>query len=108
MGMRVTGDQVVPSDEELITMSLDEQPVRKRQSDQTTNTFPAPSISAEGRLGLRIPPASRWLLMVAMETLRCQVLPPSVDLMESMPNPSNGTMTVPLGWTKGSPPSPVA
>src|SRR4029077_10576866 len=106
--MRVTLLQVLPSADELITMSFDGQPVRKRQSDHTTNTLPAPSIEAEGRLGLRIPPASPWLLMPAMAWLLPQLLPPSVELNTSMPPPSKGTITVPFGCTTGSPPSPNA
>src|ERR1700733_14975194 len=106
--MRVTALQVLASIDELITMSLVLQPLRKRQSDQTTNTLPAPSIPTEGRLGLRIPPASRWLSMLAIALLLPQLAPPLVEVNTSMPPPSNGTTTVPFGCTTGSPPSPPA
>src|SRR5882672_1295571 len=76
--MRVTALHVLPSEDELITISFDGQPVRKRQSDQTTNTLPAPSIAAEGRLGLRNPPATKWLLMPATAWLLPQLAPPFV------------------------------
>ena len=54
MGTRVTALQALPSEDELITMSFEAQLLRKRQSDQTTNTLPAPSMLAEGRSGFRI------------------------------------------------------
>src|ERR1039458_5717927 len=47
MGMRATALQVLPSVEELMTMSLEAQPERKRQSDHTTKTLPAPSMLAD-------------------------------------------------------------
>src|SRR3954470_2281275 len=97
MGMRVTGVQVLPSADELMTMSFSLQPVRKRQSDQITYTLPAPSIAAEGRLGLRRPPATKWLLMLAICWLLPQLAPPLVELDKSMPPPARATMTVPWG-----------
>src|SRR5271156_1809548 len=106
--MRVTALHVLPSAEELITISFSLQPVRKRQSDHTTYTSPAPSIPADGRLGLRIPPASKWLSMLAIASLLPQLAPPFVELNTSMPPPSKGTITVPFGCTTGSPPSPPA
>src|SRR5271169_3634726 len=108
--MRVTVLQVLPSADELITISFEPQAglLRKRQSDHTTNTLPAPSIAAEGRLGLRIPPASWWLMMLAMAWLLPQLAPPFVELNTSIPPPSKGTITVPFGCTTGSPPSPTA
>src|SRR5260221_5788128 len=108
MGMRVTALQVVPSEEVLMTMSLEAQPERKRQSDQTTKTLPAPSMLADGKLGLRSPAATKWLWMLAIALLRPQLTPPLVELNTSMPPPSKGTMTVPFGCTTGSPPSPPA
>src|SRR6266576_3725537 len=108
MGMRVIALQVLPSVEELMTMSLEAQPERKRQSDHTTNTLPAASILTEGRFGFRSPAATKWLWMLAMAWLRPQLMPPLVELNTSMPPPSNGTMTVPLGCTTGSPPRPPA
>src|SRR6266496_5165915 len=108
MGMRVTALQVFPSVELLITMSLEEQPERKRQSDHTTKTLPPPSMLTEGKLGLRKPPATKWEEMPEITWLRPQLVPPLVELNTSMPPPSNGTMTVPLGCTTGSPPSPPA
>src|ERR1700735_1836405 len=106
--MRVTALQVLPSEEELTTMSFSAQFLRKRQSDHTTNTLPAPSMLAEGRLGFRIPPASKWLSMLAIRWLLPQLLPPFVELKTSMPPPSKGTITVPFGCTSGSPPKPPA
>src|SRR5580704_16527666 len=88
IGMRVTALQVLPSEEELTTMSFSAQFLRKRQSDHTTNTLPAPSMLAEGRLGFRIPPASKWLSMLAISWLLPQLLPPFVELKTSMPPPS--------------------
>src|SRR6202034_4513890 len=106
--MRVTALHVLPSADELITISFELQLLRKRQSDHTTYTFPAPSIEADGRLGFRIPPATRWLSMLAICWLWPQLVPPLVELKTSMPPPSNGTITVPFGCTTGSPPSPPA
>src|SRR3981081_1113479 len=106
--MRVTALHVLPSDEVLMTMSLELHPERKRQSDHATKTLPAPSIADDGKFGSRRLPATKWLLMVAMAWLLPQVLPPSVERNTSMPPPSKGTTTVPLGCTTGSPPSPPA
>src|ERR1017187_8479168 len=108
MGMRVTALQVLPSVEELMTMSLEAQPERKRQSDHTTKTLPAPSMLADGRLGLRRPAATKWFWMLAMAWLLPQLTPPLLELKTSMPPPSKGTMTVPFGCTTGSPPRPPA
>src|SRR5437660_121733 len=108
MGMRVTALQALPSVEELMTMSLEAQPERKRQSDHTTKTLPAPSMLTEGKLGLRKPAATKWLWILAMAWLRPQLTPPLLELNTSIPPPSKGTMTVPLGCTTGSPPRPPA
>ena len=78
--MRATALHVLPSVDELITMSFDTQFLRKRQSDHTTKTLPAPSMPTEGKFGLRIPPPSRWLLMLAMAWLLPQLVPPLVEL----------------------------
>src|SRR5579862_7763287 len=108
MGIRTGAVHVVPFADVLNTMSFELQPVRKRQSDQATNTLPAPSIPAVGRFGLRIPPASRWLSMDDTSTLLPHELPPLVDVKALMPDPSKGTTTVPFGCTSGSPPKPKA
>src|SRR5579859_2208473 len=97
IGMRVTALQVLPSVDELITISLEAQPERKRQSDHTTKTLPAPSMLADGKLGLRRPAATKWLWMLAIAWLFPQLTPPLLELKTSMPPPSKGTMTVPLG-----------
>src|SRR5258705_390149 len=75
MGMRATALQVDPSEEELMTMSLEAHPERKRQSDHTTKTLPAPSMLAEGRLGLRRPAATKWLWTLAIALLLPQLRP---------------------------------
>src|ERR1035437_4129528 len=108
MGMRVTALQVLPSVDVLMTMSLEAQPERKRQSDHTTKTLPAPSILTEGKLGLRKPAATKWLEMLAMAWVLPQLIPPLVELNTSMPPPSKGTMAVPLGCTTGSAQRPPA
>src|ERR1039457_951531 len=87
IGIRVTALHVLPSEDELITISFSLQPVRNRQSDHTTKTLPAPSIEADGRLGFRIPPASPWLVMLAICWLLPQLAPPFVELNTSMPPP---------------------
>ena len=45
---------------------------------------------AEGRLGLRRPAATKWLLMLAMAWLLPQLVPPLVELKTSMPPPWKG------------------
>jgi hypothetical protein len=47
-------------------MSLEAQLVRKRQSDHTTKTLPAPSMLADGKSGLRRPAPAKSLSMLAM------------------------------------------
>lgn len=59
IGSRIGCVQVIPSDEVLIMMSLDEQPARKRQSGQTTDTSPVASMDDIGRAGLRKLPATK-------------------------------------------------
>src|SRR5262249_24705927 len=101
--------QCVPSTLVLINTSSDEQPVRKRQSDHTTYTFPEPSISADGQSGLRSPPSSPSLLPLAIVTLFPHVLPSTVETNDATPkNPEYGSTTVPSGRTSGCPPSPPA
>src|SRR5437763_12500799 len=105
--MRFTADQLVPLVEVLITRSLALQPLSKRQSYQTTYTLPDLSISAEGRSGARIPPATPNVLIVATVTVLLQLTPPFVDLKaRTLPSKQSsiGTMTVPLGCTRGCPP----
>src|SRR5690242_2874185 len=79
----------------------------KRQSDQTTYTVPAPSISAEGSGPERRLPASECARMVAMVVTALQLAPPLVEL--NAPTAvslalSIGTITVPSGRTTGWPP----
>src|SRR6266568_4575160 len=82
MGMRVTGDQVRPSVEVVMTISFDVQPVRKRQSCHTTYTLPCGSISAEGRGLVRRFPATPWVLTEAAVTALLQLAPPLVETKE--------------------------
>src|ERR1700743_3272330 len=88
IGIRAGVVHVVPLAELLNTISFVVQPALKRQSDQATKALPAPSMAAVGRLGLRMPPASKWLLMEETSTLLPQVLPPLVDTKELIPVPS--------------------
>ena len=100
IGMRTTVVQVAPSVDVLMTMSLDEQPLRKRQSCQTTKTLPAPSISAEGSGPVRRPPATVCLLTALMVTGVVQVEPPLVERnarIDVSVALAIGTITVPLG-----------
>src|SRR5919198_4620796 len=107
IGMRTGAVQVVPSVDVLMTMSFSAQPERKRQSDQTTYTFPAASISAEGSVGERMPPASLWFEIVAIVAAFVQVTPPSDETRERTcvsDELSIGMITLPLGCTTGWPP----
>src|SRR5689334_22874375 len=111
IGIRTTVVQEAPSVDVLITMSLELHPLRKRQSCQTRNTLPAPSISAEGSGPVRRPPATVCLLTEAMVTGVLQVDPPLVERKARIDVSvalAIGTMTVPLGATTGCPPIPVA
>src|ERR1700755_1285932 len=89
-------------------MSFAEQLLSKLQSDQERYTVPAPSIAAEGKPALRMPPASPWLGAVAMLTAPVQLAPPLVEMKADMPpsKSAKGTTTVPLGCTSGLPPIP--
>src|SRR5437667_5176740 len=83
IGIRTTDDQLIPSADVDITMSLAAQPARKRQSCQATYTLPAPSISAEGSGPLRRLPASPWLAIVATGYGPVYVAPPSTETNDS-------------------------
>src|SRR3981189_542419 len=110
MGMRTTVVQVAPSVEVLITMSLEAQLVRKRQSCQTTYTFPALSISADGSGPVRRPPATVCLLTALIVTAEPPVDPPLVERnarMDVSVALARGPITVPFGETTGCPPMPV-
>src|SRR5438105_3853706 len=110
--MRFGSVQWMPSAEEINTRSLlpamgELQRASKRQSFQTTYTLPDLSISAVGSGPLRIPPGSPPKRICAARTVLLQVLPPSVDRKERIAvskQSSMGTMTVPLGCTRGCPP----
>src|SRR6185437_15439660 len=86
IGMRLTADQLVPVllSECVITRSLRRHEVRKRQSDQTTYTVPALSISAEGKGPSRRLPATVWCEIVVIVVMALQVLPPSVECKAPM------------------------
>src|SRR3954471_13135495 len=99
MGIRAGTDHVVPSADELQTMSFAEQPVSKRQSCQATYTLPEPSISAEGSGLVRSPPAAVCEGAVATVWAADQVAPPSPDWKARIAVSSSlamGTITVPL------------
>src|SRR5579862_1281763 len=100
IGIRVTLVQVVPFVEVVITRSFAAQLVSKRQSCQTTYTFPDPSISAEGSALERMLPASAWLWIFVTVTVVPQVVPPSVEVKASKLvwlALEIGTTTVPFG-----------
>src|SRR5689334_1573834 len=109
IGTRVGAAHVVSLVDLASTMSLLGQPDRKRQSGQLTYTVPAPSISAEGSVSSRRPPATVWWLIDDTRTVARQVAPPSTDRNARIWSlrARYGTMTVPLGRTTGCPPSPV-
>ena len=109
-GMRAGILHVTPSLDLLSTRSLAVQFTRKRQSDQTTYTVPAASISAEGNGVLRNPPCSAWSVILEIDTVLLQVVPPSLELNASMlfETPRIGTITLPLRCTSGCPPRPAA
>jgi hypothetical protein len=91
----------------LMTMSLEAQLERNRQSCQTTWAVPAPSISAEGSGLVRRPPATVWRLTLDTSTVARQEAPPSTDRNERTWDWLAlfiGTSTVPLGRTSGWPP----
>src|SRR3954454_8176779 len=79
IGTRLTAVQVTPSCEVLNTMSLDAQPLRKRQSCQATKTRPVPSTSALGSAIARRSPATVCLLIADAVTDALHDAPPSVE-----------------------------
>src|SRR2546429_6975322 len=107
IGMRCTAENVVPFWDVTKTRSFVEQPLRKRQSSQTTKIVPSPATSAEGRGLLRMPPGSTFAVIDVIVNALPKLTPPFVDLV----NPSavsdalsSGTTTLPFGWTTGWPP----
>src|SRR4029077_16613972 len=65
--------------------------------------------AADGRPGLRNPPSSPRKFWLAINKLLLQLFPPLVELKAIIPpKPSMGTTTLPLGCTRGWPPSPPA
>src|SRR5258708_17233999 len=111
IGIRAGFDEIVPLAELLRTISLAVQFNSKRQSCQTTWTFPAPSISAEGRGPERMPPATLCVRTGATVTVAFQLVPPLVEVKARIDVSfalAIGTITVPPGWTSGWPPNPVA
>src|SRR4029453_3988652 len=97
IGMRTGEVQVVPLVEVLMTMSFEEQPARKRQSGQTTESFPGRAAPVEGRyVGVRTPPATPCVMRLAMGVVRVQDCPPlSEPNMKSDPPSEAGTPTMP-------------
>src|SRR5215471_5144866 len=92
-------------------MSLGPLCFRNRLSAQTTNTLPAPSISAVGSGPERRLPATVWLRISAIVVTSVHDAPPFVE--RKAPTAvslalSIGTITVPLGWTSGWPPMPAS
>src|SRR5215510_489954 len=85
-GIRLSGDQVVPSAELLSTMSLALPPGSKRLSCHTTYTTPAAFISADGSGEVRKPGTS-CDATVEIRTERFQVRPPSSEVKARMPCP---------------------
>src|SRR5499433_833841 len=110
IGTRVAAVQFTPSAEVEKTMSLAEQLARKRQSSHATYTLPAPSISAVGSGLVRSPPATPLNRTLLTATPLAHDAPPSVDRNASILlfRLSNGTITVPSGWTRGWPPRPLS
>src|SRR6266700_3890022 len=112
--MRVVFDQTLPLVEVLKTRSLAGQPGSNTQSDQTTYTLPDASISAEGRgIVARMPPFGKRKATTATLWVGPQVAPPFVEVKALMRKlkrvkPLIGTITVPLGCTRGCPPMPNA
>src|SRR5215470_15009925 len=84
IGIRLTADQVVPSVEVDITMSLAVPPGSKRRSCHTTNTSPSPLISAEGRAEVRKPPELAWVVRKEISTDASQDAPPLWDVKDRM------------------------
>src|SRR5438128_8808311 len=107
MGIRAGSVHTSPSVDVLMTRSFDLQPRRNRQSDHTTYTLPAASISAVGSGPLRKPPAVLWSRIRAIVIGPVHDAPPFVDLKArtAFSNAlSIGITTVPSGCTTGWPP----
>src|SRR5437899_10019860 len=79
MGILATGVHVIPSDEELITMSLAPQPDSNRQSYQVATMGPGCLADVEGRSGVRRPPWTLCAVWLATTTGDNHELPPSVN-----------------------------
>src|SRR5690242_5302169 len=107
IGIRIGPVQVKPLADVDMTMSFDVQPVRKRQSCQTTYTVPWPSTSADGSAEVRRLPATGCSLTFATWTTSSQLMPPLTERNDWIPAPAYGTITSPFGWTTGWPPRPV-
>src|SRR4029077_21237302 len=70
---------------------------------------PDASMAVDGSGLDRMPAGSPARYTVATLTAPFHDLPPSVEANAMMPlPPSSGTITVPFGWTSGSPPSPAS
>src|ERR1700682_6598242 len=82
IGIGAGAAHVVPFVVEVITMSFDEQLVRKLQSAHTTNTFPLPSMPDAGSGKARRPPSTPRMLSGATMVVLPQLCPPSVDMNE--------------------------
>src|SRR3954451_9732683 len=80
-----------------------------RQSSQTTNTLPAPSISAVGSGLVRGSPAVGWELTLQIGVPLAQLAPTLVDFKAAMVPCRlwNGTIPAPSGCTTGWPPRPL-
>src|SRR5262245_41601455 len=100
MGMRTTELHVVPFRDVDMTMSLDVQPERKRQSCQAVYTRPAASTSDDGIASCRMLPATVWTCVALTVTGADQLAPPLVDVKArialTLAEPI-GTTTLPLG-----------
>ena len=92
-------------------MSFALHPMRKRQSCQATKTFPAPSISADGSGLDRMLPGSSNAVIAVITITWPKLAPPFVETTDSSfvsVASSIGTITFPLGWTRGCPPVTLA
>src|SRR5947209_18915949 len=86
IGMRCTAEHVVPFWDVTKTRSFVEQPLRKRQSSQTTKMVPSPATSAEGSGPLRMPPGSTFAVIEVIVVTLPKLPPPFVDVV----NPGGG------------------
>jgi hypothetical protein len=110
IGIRAGADQESPSCDVEKTMSFELHLTRNRQSSQATYTVPSPPISALGSGLVRRLPATPWKRIPATLTACDQLAPPFVDTNDEIApfRLSNGTTTVPFGWTTGCPPRPLS